>query len=129
MPITISILDAVAANVPRELLPAEFLAIVNSLEAEHDDRLPWGMAADWLQDHDEPSFASAFRYVAKRPEVTIQKKVLVGYGDFVGDFVYWTFNGLPWAIEGRETKCDTATLLATVAGLAQKLEAARKELE
>ena len=124
MPVTISILDLLEYPKTEALLPTEFTAFLPACEeaaldvSEERNWTSFGAAADWLDEHDEPDLARAFRYIFRRPKIRFEKH---SYG--------WSIVGanLPYR-PGSETGHDD-TLVATVAQLARHVKALRAELE
>lgn len=124
MPVTVPLLDVIAKGCPQEWWPEDFRAIAKTLEANPNDRTPWGIIADWCSEHGEPDLARGFRYVAKRPDVLAEKH------EYSGGH-WWRLNGLPHTVEYAKVvdDADTNTIVGVAAGLAIKLKALLAELE
>lgn len=58
----------------RPLWPAEFEQLVQEIEKNPNDKTPWGVAADWLDEAErgETDLAEAFRWIHKRAGVEIE---------------------------------------------------------
>lgn len=52
---------------PRTLWPADFRAMVEACEKAPNDRVGFGVLADWLDERDEPDLAAGFRLLFTNP--------------------------------------------------------------
>lgn len=74
MPVSVSLFHFVQVPDSRPLWPAEFRALVEACEKDLADRLPFGVAADWCDENKEPELGEAFRWLHRRPGVTIHNE-------------------------------------------------------
>lgn len=122
MPVTVSLEALVSVPGTRPLWPDEFRALVDELEANPDDKVRWGVVADWVEDRGEPEYAAAFRWVGKRDGVKVSHK----YNG--SDRPYWWPDGVPEPMELVTFHgCDT--LPGMVERLAARLREVRKMVE
>lgn len=76
MPVLVPLDKLMLMDDGRDLWPDDFAALVAACEANPEDRTSFGILADWLDDHDEPDFARAWRWLHKRPDVLIKTRKL-----------------------------------------------------
>ena len=103
-------------------LPAEFRALAAACEAEPADRTPFGALADWLDEHGEPEYAAAWRWLAARPEVAVTNQPLVE------DLPNWRLSNLPSPLAAVtiEDGWVSHSLAAAVGVLAEQLAEVRR---
>lgn len=124
MPVTVSLLDVVSVERTRPIWPEQFAALVAALEARPDDRDQMRVIADWLQENGEPALEGAFRYVAKRPEVTLRDASTSEH------YRYWVLDDVPYGVASQKVEReDSGTAAGAFARLALQLAAARRDLE
>lgn len=70
--VEVSLLKLVQVVGSQDVWPADFVALNAKCEADVADRVPFGVAADWCDEHDEPELADAFRWLHRRPDVRIR---------------------------------------------------------
>lgn len=75
MSVPVSLVGLCEMTGTRHLWPTEFNALVTACEKNVEDRLPFGVVADWCDENDEPEMGDAFRWLFKRPQVTVVKQV------------------------------------------------------
>lgn len=77
--VEVSLLKLVTISGTRDVWPPEFDALVKKCEEDPAERLPFGLVADWCDEHGEPDLGYAFRWLEERgydvdeitpPEVT-----------------------------------------------------------
>ena len=135
--IRVSLLDLVLVKDARHLWPEDFHALVTAAEEEPDDRLRFGVIADWCDEQDEPVFGAAWRWLHNRPYTALPKahgvrvyRHRAGYGEYHR----WDMSNLPQWVANAPTahrrfeQCDR-TMAALVADFAYQLAAVKKELE
>lgn len=69
---------------PRTLWPADFRHMVEACELAPNDRVGFGVLADWLDERDEPDLAAGFRLLFANPAWE-----LTAPGPHVGAQRYW----------------------------------------
>lgn len=69
--VEVSLYKLVQVKDSQQAWPEEFRSLVARCEENLDDRLPFGVAADWLDERGEAELADAFRWLFKRPEVKV----------------------------------------------------------
>ena len=74
MPVLVSLEALVSLPDSSPLWPQEFESLVVAIEADPNDKLPWGVAADWLCEDKvgETDLGEAFRWIHKREKVRIE---------------------------------------------------------
>lgn len=124
VPVSVSLYELARVPAGLAVLPEELKAMLDPLEKEPEDKTRWGVIADWLDEHDEPLLAAAFRYVSKRP-IKIRKR-----NPHRSDGV-WGFYDVPAVVDTYYTDrgFEPSTLLGATAALASALDKARKETE
>lgn len=132
MPVLVSLEQLVALPNSRPLWPQEFESLVVEVEKDPNDKLPWGVAADWLCEDKigETDLGEAFRWIHKRGQVKIEAAT-ESY-----NLGRWRFKDktLPSAvrdsIQGYYVTKTTADVDDhTLAGLAAKLAAGLRHLK
>lgn len=134
--IRVSLLDLVLVKDARHLWPEDFHALVSAAEEDPDDRLRFGVIADWCDEQDEPAFGAAWRWLHARPFVKSPRQGVRVYRHRAGygEWFRWEMENLPHWIANAPTthrrfdQCDR-TLAALVADFAYQLAAVKKELE
>lgn len=124
VPVTVSLADLVALPGARTLWPAEFNALVDRLLDEPNEKAQWGVIADWLDEAErgEHALADAFRWVAKRANVTARLAMHCKPPR-------WEFVGLPAALNSVIwPESDRTTIPGLVAALAFALKSVREIL-
>lgn len=76
--VEVSLYELVKVKTSRPAWPDEFRRLVEACEADVTDRLPFGVLADWCDEHGEAELGSAFRWLHKRPEIEILKLQTAG---------------------------------------------------
>lgn len=116
MSVTVSLEQLVSIRSTRPLWPDDFNSLVLAIEENLNDKTPWGVIADWCQEHGEEGLAEAFRWVHKRPAVEISRE---NYTPFLWDFV-----GLPTPVAAVNIydDFDRTTIPGAVAKLAARLQ-------
>lgn len=72
--VPVSLVGLCELSETRHLWPEEFNALVIACERNVEDRLPFGVVADWCDENDEPEMGDAFRWLFKRPAVRVVKQ-------------------------------------------------------
>ena len=133
--IQISLLDLVLVKDSRHLWPEEFHALVLAAEEFPDERIRFGVIADWCDERGEDVYGAAWRWLHNRPFIDHPKSGVrvfrrrAGYGEYVR----WELDNLPkWVAHAptshrRFEMCDR-TLAALVADFAYQLQAVKGEL-
>lgn len=122
MPIAVNLIDLVCLPNSEPLWPEEFQAFVRAIHRDHQERTRYGVCADWLEEKvEEDALAAAFRFVATRSDVFVNKRrteqtwYLFGLGTVLRD-------------EMSRIRDHWPTVPHLLADLAVALEAARRIL-
>lgn len=122
-------LELVSITNTRGVWPAEFAALVATCEADPDDRLPFGLVADWCDEHNEPELGRAWRWLHKRPwDDDKRTGVRVLCKREYGTYPDWQMTPLPRSLI-LEKVGITATLAELVAVLADRLAEVERETQ
>jgi len=70
--VEVSLLKLVQVIGSQDAWPDDFRAMNEHCQADPTDRTPFGVAADWLDEHGEPELADAFRWLHRRPTVVVR---------------------------------------------------------
>lgn len=119
MGVEVKLLELVRVPGTRQLWPADFESFITKIEFTPDDKLHWGVCADWLGEQDEPELADGFRWVSKRPSVEVKE---------VGGA--WEFGDLPHAVRACYSiygGFDLKTVPGLVASLVFALKKVRED--
>lgn len=119
--VEVKLLELVRVPGTRQLWPADFESFITKIESAPDDKLHWGVCADWLDEQDEPELADGFRWVSKRPSVEVKE---------VGGA--WEFGGLPHAVRACYSVYggfDLKTVPGLVASLVFALKKVREDAQ
>lgn len=73
--VPVSLVGLCELSETRHLWPEQFNALVIACEKNLEDRLAFGVVADWCDENDEPEMGDAFRWLHKRPSVVVSKHV------------------------------------------------------
>lgn len=121
MPVSVSLYELARVPDSMAVLPEDFMAVYEPLVSDPTDKTRWGVIADWLDEHDEPLLASAFRYISQRPIQVVRMTGMVRS--------WYGFNHVPPTVQVQMSTVgfDDTTLLGAVAVLAAALDKARKE--
>jgi len=122
MPVTVPLYLFVQVPGGTDLWPGEFTALVKKCEENVEDRLPFGVTADWCDEHSEPELAGAFRWLANRPAVQIQKN-----GRYPLNDAWYTLVDPPAAL-GSVSSTMGSGFIGLIVALARRLTAMREAL-
>lgn len=133
--IRVSLLDLVLVKDARHLWPDDFHGLVTAAEEDPDDRLRFGVIADWCDEQDEGVYGAAWRWLHARPFIDSPKSGVQVYRHRAsyGEYHRWELGNLPGWVNNAPTshrrfeQCDQ-TLAALVADFAYQLDAVKKEL-
>jgi uncharacterized protein (TIGR02996 family) len=119
MPVAVSLsqLVAISGGYP-QLVPSEFVALMNKLECDPTDATQWLVVADWLGEHEEHALADIYRWIARHSEVTVSR---------LNEYEVWKFWGLDKCLlTGKEPAGNQMTLAGAVAVLAERIRRVRE---
>lgn len=71
MAVAVSLLELVTVHGSRGVWPGDFQKLLIRCEEDYDDRVAFGVVADWCDQFEEPELAEAFRWMHNRPAVGI----------------------------------------------------------
>lgn len=130
MPVSVSLLDLVCIPNTEHLWPEVFRGMNKQTEENPDDRVTFGVIADWLEEEPqkETELAKAYRWMHKRPEIPIV---------FDGYYKSWDFskgtmpNGVSIGPEfaANNKMIDRSHISGVMADLALRLVKLQQTLE
>ncbi len=125
MSVAVSLENLVSLPGTMSLWPEEFVALVAKLADEPNDKAQWGVIADWCKEQEEESLGDAFRYVSRRPTVTVRDS-----NTTVRKANLWVLDGLPPSLNAVPyPSVDRGTIAGLASALAKMLAAAREDVK
>jgi uncharacterized protein (TIGR02996 family) len=125
MPVSVSLIELVLVPNASHLWPGDFRDLHAKIEDDPTDKAQWGVIADWLDEHEEPDFAEAWRKMAFKWSAASLSKPRTYQ-------LEWSVSGIPQSVSGQSNAnfitVPKETPAAAVAFVAMQLRQLRQEI-